>query len=389
MRPDRPRLDLRQVGHIAAREVHVGVRMRSFWIGMVVSCLFVVALALVPRLLAGTTGTGPVVFAATPQAVAAAPADGSGTIPGTELRPVDSTADATRALDAGDAAGTASVVDGRVVVVVADSSDQAVGSAVADALRTGMLEAMVADTTGNAALPEPTVRSVSDSSGDAARLVLAYVVSIVLFTQIAGLGSSVAQGTMEEKTTRVVDILFSRVRPVSLLVGKVVGTGVFGLVQMAVLAVVGIGAVRAFGTAGLQDLIAPTALVSIAWFVLGFAFYGFIYGAVAATAKRPEALSSSLLPLQLLNAAVFVVAILALQGISDPWVRGMSAVPPFSAILMPMRIATGDVPAVDVVTSVTVIVVATAIAAVIGAKVYHRSITGARGRPRRAPVSVR
>jgi ABC-2 type transport system permease protein len=387
MPTDRSRLDLRQVAHIAAREVHVGVRMRSFWIGMVISCVFIVALALVPRLLAGQSGPNTVTLAATPEAVAALPADGTA-VPGVTIRPVDSAAAAASALDEGDVAGTVSVVDGRVAVLVADSTDEAAGAATAEAVRTGLLEAMVVGAAeGSVTLPASDVRSLTDSSGDAARLVLAYIVSIVLFTQIAGLGASVAQGTMEEKTTRVVDILFSRVRPVSLLVGKVVGTGLFGLIQMAVLALVGIGAVRAFGTAGLQDLIAPAALVSIAWFVLGFAFYGFIYGAVASTAKRPETLSSSLLPLQLLNAAVFVVAILALQGISDEWVRVMSLVPPFSAILMPMRLATGTVPAVDVATSVLVIVTATAVAAVVGARIYRRSITGARSRSRRPAPS--
>lgn len=390
MLSDRPRLDLRQVGHIAGREVHVGLRMRSFWIGMVVSCLFIVALALVPRLLAGNTASTALAFAATPEAVAALSADDRGAVPGVDIRPVDSAGEAARALDAGDVAGTAAVADGRVTVTMADSADEAAGLAVAAAIRTGTLEMMVADATGSpVSIPEPVVRAVSDSSGDAARLVLAYVVSIVLFTQIAGLGGSVAQGTMEEKTTRVVDILFSRVRPVSLLVGKVVGTGLFGLIQMAILALVGIGAVRVFGTAGLQDLIAPAALVSIMWFVLGFAFYGFIYGAVAATAKRPEALSSSLLPLQLLNAAVFVVAILALQGIGDPWVRVMSLIPPFSAILMPMRLAAGEVAGVDLVASVAVIAAATVIAAVGGARVYHRSITGGRSRLRRRVRSPR
>lgn len=342
---------------------------------MAVSVLLIVALALAPRFV-GSDDEQPwqVDVVAGDVTVDQLAVEGL-SAEGREIafRPAGSRAQAEQ--DLGDD-GADALVDLSVVppqVVVAQASDAGVASAVAARVDAVTLLTLVDDLGGPA--PQPAaVSAVEDDADRTSRTVLAYVVSLVLFTQVVGLGSAVAQGTMEEKTTRVVDVVLTRVAPRVLLMGKVLGIGVFGVLQMALLGAVAVTAVQLSGSTTLSDVVLSVALVSTGWFLLGFLFYGFVYGALAALAPRPESLATLLLPLQLLNAGVFVTAVLALQALQASWVQALSWVPPFSAILMPMRLAAGETSGAAAVGPALVLVLSAAVAAVVGGRVYSRSI---------------
>jgi ABC-2 type transport system permease protein len=264
-------------------------------------------------------------------------------------------------------------------VTVGQKSDQSLGDtvsarleqqALADELRRqGADTAAVAEAVGPVA-----VSFLEDDTGDTQRVVLAYVVSMMLFTQIIGSGGSVAQGVVEEKSTRVIEILLAKVRPTPLLIGKVVGIGAIGLLQLLVVAAAGVAVATLAGTLAIESTLVQVAVASVAWYLLGFVFYGFLYGAVGSMVSRQEDLGGLTVPLQLVNSAALVVAVVGLQDIGAGWLAAIGYVPPFSAIVVPMRMAGGVASTAEVVLPALLLLLASATVAWLGGIVYNRSI---------------
>ncbi len=365
----------RQVWFVAAREMEVGFRSRQFYVSMAISLLLIVGIVLLPRLLGGGTPPSLTVSVEAESEQRAAFADLVEGMPGITVLTAGSpsAADADVRIDLGVRPP---------IVEAASSSDLAQAAPLVPYVQIVAERAARGVDPSVAAEAVPRTAFLEDDSGRGASIALAYVLSILLFLQIAGLGSSVAQGTLEEKGNRVVDVLFPKLPPVRLLVGKVLGIGLFGAVQMLLLGFVGVATVLLAGEESLRDGIVPAVAVALGWFVLGYLFIGFLSGSVASTVSQPEQLPTVMLPLQLLNGAVFVTAVLSLQAVEAGWVRVLSVVPPFSAILMPIRVAAGTVPWSDVLIAVALAAVAVAACLLVGGRVYRRSVVGVSAPPR-------
>ena len=118
----------------------------------------------------------------------------------------------------------------------------------------------------------------------------------------------------------------------------------------------------------------------IAWFLLGFLFFSSLYAATGAIVSRQEELNSSSAPLTFLAVAVLYSGIFGVQAMDSTLIEVLSWIPPFSAALMPMRIATGDTDAVQIIVTFGLMGAACAAATWIAARIYQRSIlrTGSR-----------
>ena len=135
-------------------------------------------------------------------------------------------------------------------------------------------------------LTTATLHPPEQKTTDAATLV-AYAGSLLLLMSLAVYGQWVITGVVEEKNNRVVELILSTVRPRHLLAGKVIGIGLLGLAQLALVA----GLAAALLVAGVFD--APAELggsiaLVIPWFALGFALYAVAYAAAGALASRQQ-----------------------------------------------------------------------------------------------------
>ncbi|MEO6204428.1 MAG: ABC transporter permease, partial [Mycobacteriales bacterium] len=101
------------------------------------------------------------------------------------------------------------------------------------------------------------------------RTALAFAVVALLYLQLLGNGVAVATGVVEEKTTRVVELLLAAIKPLHLLAGKVIGIGVVGLIQLAAYGVVGLGSAAASGLLSLSAPAVLTFVSALGWYVLG------------------------------------------------------------------------------------------------------------------------
>ena len=151
--------------------------------------------------------------------------------------------------------------------------------------------------------PEPlrvtTIEPVDDREDTLGGL--AFFTILILYGQLLTYGFWVASGVVEEKASRVVEILLSTIRPRELLAGKVIGLGLLGLGQLLLVAAVGLLVATATGVVDVDaDLLIAVGL-SLLWFVLGYAFFACAFACAGALVPRLEELQASTTPLTLID----------------------------------------------------------------------------------------
>jgi ABC-2 type transport system permease protein len=172
-----------------------------------------------------------------------------------------------------------------------------------------------------------------------------FIVAIVGVMALYGLlvfyGQWVAQGIVEEKQSRVIEVLLSAVTPLQLLGGKILGIGLLGFAQIALIAGLGAGAaVYATGADVPAGAFGVIGLV-LAWYVLGYALYATLFAAIGAICARMEDLQSAAMPVfVLIFGGIFAVQVAAVapEGV----VARVTGLLPFTApLVQPIRVATG------------------------------------------------
>lgn len=214
------------------------------------------------------------------------------------------------------------------------------------------------------------------------RIALAFVAGILVYLALMVYGQTVAAGVVEEKSSRVVELLLSTVRPWQLMLGKVVGIGLAGLVQLALTAVVGVVAALSLDVLDVPSSIAVSvALWGVVWFLLGFFVFALLFAAAGALVSRQEDIGGVTSPLLTLIVVPYVLGISVLPGDPDnPLIHWLSLVPLLSPTLMPMRVAIGDVPAWELGLSVVLTLALFAALVSLTGRIYRNSVlrTGAR-----------
>jgi len=186
-------------------------------------------------------------------------------------------------------------------------------------------------------------KSDTTKTTDAETLV-AYAASILLLMSLAVYGQWVVSGVVEEKNSRVVEVILSTVRARDLLAGKVIGIGLLGLAQLALVA----GLAASLLAAGVFH--APAALggslaLVIPWFTLGFALYAVAYAAAGALASRQQNADPAGQPVTYTLLAAYFAGYLALSTNSDGLLANILTVFPLTApLVLPARSALAGVP---------------------------------------------
>ncbi|TQF74357.1 ABC transporter permease [Rhodococcus spelaei] len=206
------------------------------------------------------------------------------------------------------------------------------------------------------------------------RVALSIAAVIVLYMQILAFGMYVAMGVVEEKSSRVVELLLSTLRPLQLLWGKIIGIGAVGLLQLTAYGVAGIGAGMATGALTVTGAALGTVAGTLGWFVLGFAFFAVLYAAAGSMVSRQEDVNSTAMPMTLLIMAMFFTAFSAVGNPDGTLSNVLSWIPPFSAVLMPLRIAAGVTGPGQVLGTIAIMLAVTVALSLVAAKIYQRSI---------------
>lgn len=369
---------------VAGREISTRIRDKTFVISSAVILLLVLGVMVFQAVVASgadkiTVGVVGDVAILKPALVAQGDTVGADVT----VRGLDDEAAARRALAAGDVDGA--VIDGTGPsprLLVERSPDSTLTATVQGAVSQVAVGRQLA-TAGIDALDVPDVGVTAiDPGGDPTgeRTGVAVVGMIVLYTLLLLICQFVAQGVVEEKSTRVVELLLSTMKPWQLLAGKVIGLGLLGLAQIIAIAVVGVGGALLFDVVSLPGQLIGTVLSVVAWFVLGYAFYASVFAAGAALVSRQEDLAGVITPMSM----VLVVGLfVALQAASDPGsvlARTTSFVPGLSPLVMPVRMAGGGVPWWQVLLAVVLQLVAIALVVRLGGRIYAGALLRTSGK---------
>jgi ABC-2 type transport system permease protein len=198
--------------------------------------------------------------------------------------------------------------------------------------------------------------------------------TFVLYGQLIGYGFWVATGIVEEKSSRVVEVLLATVRPRALLAGKVLGIGLLALAQLLLIAVIGLVASAAAGVVEIGASAVSPVLLLLGWFVLGFAFYACLFAAGAARVSRQEDLQSVTTPGTLLVLVSFFASFYVADSPDSTAARVLGVLPPFSALVAPVRAAGGSADWWEAPVAVALMLLAVAGLVVLAARVYEGSV---------------
>lgn len=234
-----------------------------------------------------------------------------------------------------------------------------------------------------------------ETGGGMGNVIFGYVVAFLLYMMIALYGQNILRGVMEEKTTRVAEVVVSSVSTDTLLAGKVLGVGLVAITQvLSWVALTGAmlyylapilfkdmtkeaGATAAASrglptdvfTSALPSL--GTSLMILGFFVLGFIFYASLFAAVGAMVSSQEDVQQASMPvmLMLISSVVFMSPILTNPG--SPLARTMSLIPFSAPILMPLRMSLIPVPWWELAASLGGVAVAAVAAIWVSARIYR------------------
>jgi len=269
--------------------------------------------------------------------------------------------------------------DPEIVAVVEQAARDAVQAEVVAGL--GGDPADVETALGSVAVSIDQVNAAEEEFDPAQWIVAVVLISLLLFALI-GSGSMIAMGVVEEKTSRVVELLLSTIKPGQLLAGKIVGIGAYGLFQMVVLGGALVGVITALGLfPELEINLGLAFLLMLVWFLLGFLVFALLFGGFAALVSRQEDIGSVTTPLMFALFVPYYVTMFLVPAQPDSTLsKVLSQVPLFAPFMMPTRAAAGvlepwEMPLALAITAATI----PALVWVSG-RVYRRAVLHTGGR---------
>lgn len=207
---------------------------------------------------------------------------------------------------------------------------------------------------------------------------VALAFGVVYFASAVTFGQSIAQSVVEEKSTRVVEILMAAIPARALLAGKVLGNSVMAFAQIVAVAVAAAVTLAVTGQDNMFTVLGPSMLWFVGFFAIGFVLVASLFAAAAVLVSRQEDVGSVTTPVMMLVMIPYVLIIVAYD---NPTVLGVMSYVPFSApIGMPMRIFLGSAEWWEPILSLVLVVVSVVLVVIVGARVYENALlrTGSR-----------
>jgi ABC-2 type transport system permease protein len=226
-----------------------------------------------------------------------------------------------------------------------------------------------------------------DTAAYASRRIVGIVLVVLSFLTLVFYGLWVASGVVAEKANRVMELLISAATAPQLVAGKILGIGIAGLTQVALVlapALLTLLASGAIGNAILGEDGAPVASLAglspgllvafVVYFILGFALYAALYAGAGSLLSRAEDLQTIALPLSIPAIAGYFPAVLALSGGAGPLIRLASFVPLWSPFVMLARLSIGSVEPWELALSIGLLVATLPLVTLLAIRVYRAGV---------------
>lgn len=211
----------------------------------------------------------------------------------------------------------------------------------------------------------------SKSSADDRRLGIALL--LLSFALVYVFGYFIASGTVEEKASRVVEVVLAHASARQLLAGKLLAVGALGTALYAVLAVL-LVVVGATGGIEVDAGTLAIALGGVGGFVLAYAIWACVFAVSGAVVSRQEDLQYSVLVPTVLFFGAFFLCSSQINDLGGPVARAVSFLPPVTPLLMPVRAAAGEASALEVTAGAALTLAAVAGVLLLAARIYEGSV---------------
>jgi ABC-2 type transport system permease protein len=222
----------------------------------------------------------------------------------------------------------------------------------------------------------------------AASSALAMILGFILYFAIILYGNQTAMSVIEEKTSRIMEVLASSVRPFEMLLGKVVGVGATGLVQLGIwvgtaalilsqrariATVLGMDGAAA-AAIPLPSLPPDLLVVFLLYFITGFLLYGALFAALGSMVNSMQESQQFMMPITLMIVFGFMGMMGAVRDPHSGMAVAMSYVPFFSPFVMPVRWSMGAVPVFELTASLVLMVAAMLAVTWLAGRIYRTGI---------------
>lgn len=365
---------------VARRELVERLRSRAFQVGTAIQLAAIVIVLAIAALTGGGSTTKKVVLVGQASQAYAAPLRASGPALDAKVRTstLPDRAAAAKAVQDGDA--DAAVIDGREVIVKDDP-----GATLPAAIQAVRRELALHDALDAAGVPPAQLRAAlapaplhvavlePGNADRSTRQGIAFVAVLLLYLAIFTYGLWVAGGIVEEKSSRVIEVVLSAIRPRDLLAGKIAGLGLLGLGQFALVIAVGLIGGSVLKAVELPHVTAGWVALIALWFLLGYALYACLYAVAGALVSRQEDLQSSTGALNMIVIGSYLLSFFSLQSPDGTLIKVASFLPTSAPMAMPARWLLTDVPAWQLVASIALTLLTTVALLRLATVVYTRA----------------
>ena len=207
------------------------------------------------------------------------------------------------------------------------------------------------------------------------------LLSLVLFYAIYFCAYQVSSSITTEKTSKIMETLVTSTSPRTIVIGKTIGIGIVGLVQVCLFVATALISAKLFLEPGMLESVLDMskftpylAIITILYFILGYFAYALLYALTGSTVSKPEDIQSANTPVAILAVIGFYLSYFTMMNPTSDLNVFASMFPISSPFCMPFRIMMGVASVTDVIISIAILVVTILIVANVAIKIYSNAI---------------
>ena len=207
------------------------------------------------------------------------------------------------------------------------------------------------------------------------------LLSLVLFYAIYFCAYQVSSSITTEKTSKIMETLVTSTTPKTIVLGKTIGIGIVGLIQVALMIIVSIISANLFLEEGMLETVLDMsnitpilAILTLLYFILGYALYALLYALTGSTVSKPEDINSANGPVAVLAVIGFYLAYFSMMNPTSDINVFASIFPLSASFSMPFRIMMGTATTMQIIGSIAILILSIIIIANISIKIYSSAI---------------
>ncbi len=221
----------------------------------------------------------------------------------------------------------------------------------------------------------------TDENAASGNVIAIMLLSLVLFYAIYFCAYQVSSSITTEKTSKIMETLVTSTTPRIIVLGKTIGIGIVGLIQVAAMIIVSIISANLFLEEGMLETVLDMsnitpllAILTLLYFILGYALYALLYALTGSTVSKPEDINSANGPVAVLAVVGFYLAYFSMMNPTSDINVFASLFPLSASFSMPFRIMMGTATPMQIIGSIGILILCIIIVANISIKIYSSAI---------------